>query len=73
MTAMKFTIDVKGIITPLGAVEFFAAVPTSKPETLREGVDMADATIEIIIYKCAECEKVFEHPVGHTKTYDCEC
>ena len=73
MTAVKFTIDDNGMITPPSAVEFYAAVPIGRPETLREVVDMADATIMSHIYKCAECEKFIEHPVGHTKTYDCEC
>ena len=73
MTAVKITIDDYGMITPPSAVEFFAAVPIGKPETLREVVDMADATIMSHIYKCSECEKFIEHPVGYTKTYDCGC
>ena len=73
MMAMKFTIDGNGMITPPSAAEFFAAVPIGKFEILPEVVDMADSTIVSHIYQCGGCEKFIEHPVGHTKTYDCEC
>ena len=68
---MKITIDEEGNIGPEGAETFVAAIPMSPAETLREGIDMSQATIVSLSFNCPDCLEVRVINIGTPYSHSC--